>query len=360
MTRVYNFSAGPATLPEEVLLQAQKELLDWHGLGMSIMEVGHRTNPYEKLSAEVIATTREMLKVPDNYQVLYLTNSSRAHFAMVPMNLLRDKVKADYIYTGVWSKMALDEAKRYCEVNIAASGEGLDFNSVPNRANWQLDKEAAYVHYTTNETINGVEFHSIPEVGEVPLVADMTSSIMSEPIDVSRFGLIYAGTQKNMGIAGLSLVIVRKDLLGKALSITPTMYNYQVHADNHSLYNTPASFAVYMTGLVLAWIKRQGGLAAMAAVNQQKSQKLYDCIDNSKLYYNLVEHSYRSRVSIPFFLHYKALEAEFLAQAKALGLVALKGHRLLGGIRACIYNAMPEQGVDKLIAFMQQFEKANA
>ncbi len=359
MARVYNFSAGPATLPEEVLRQAQAELLNWQGLGMSIMEVGHRTNPYEELSAQVMASTREILKVPDNYQILYLTNSSRAHFAMVPMNLLRGKTKADYLHTGIWSKMALDEAKRYCQVNIAASGENLAFNSIPEPSSWRLEPGAAYVHYTTNETINGVEFRFIPEVGKVPLVADMTSSIMSEPIDINRFGLIYAGTQKNMGIAGLSLVIVRKDLLGQVLAFTPTLYNYQIHADNHSLYNTPASFAVYITGLVLTWIKRQGGLTAMAELNQRKSEKLYQCIDNSKLYYNSVDLKYRSRVSIPFFLKNKELEAQFLTEARAMGLVALKGHRMLGGIRACMYNAMPEQGVDKLIEFMRQFEKAN-
>ncbi|MDF2867741.1 MAG: phosphoserine aminotransferase [Gammaproteobacteria bacterium] len=360
MPRVYNFSAGPATLPEEVLLQAQEELLNWHGLGMSIMEVGHRTNPYEELSAQVIATTREVLKVPDNYQVLYLANSSRAHFAMVPMNLLRGKTQADYLHTGIWSKMALDEAKRYCQVNIVASGENLGFNSVPEPANWRLEPDAAYVHYTPNETISGVEFHTLPEVGEIPLVADMTSSIMSQPIDISRFGLIYAGTQKNMGIAGLSLVIVRKDLLGQVLPFTPTMYDYQVHSDNNSLYNTPASFAVYITGLMLAWIKRQGGLTAMAELNQSKARKLYHCIDNSKLYSNSVDLNYRSRISVPFFLHNKGLEAKFLAEARAIGLVALKGHRTLGGIRACMYNAMPELGVDKLIEFMQQFEKANS
>lgn len=359
MARVYNFSAGPAMLPEEVLVQAREELLDWHGLGMSIMEVGHRTNPYEELSASVIAATREILNVPDTYHVLYLTNSARANFAMVPMNLLWNKTHADYLYTGVWSKMALDEAKRYCTVNIAASSENLRFNSIPDMSSWQLNPEAAYVHYTTNETINGVEFAQIPEVGQVPLVADMTSSIMSEPLDISRFGLVYAGTQKNMGIAGLSLVIVRKDLLGHALDYTPTMYNYQIHADNNSLYNTPASFSVYMTGLMLAWIKRQGGLAAMSELNQRKSQKLYQFIDNSKLYYNSVDVKYRSRISVPFFLRNKDLDPKFLAEAKAAGLVALKGHRLLGGIRACMYNAMPEQGVDKLIEFMHEFEKAN-
>jgi len=359
MTRVYNFSAGPATLPEEVLLQAQTEFLNWQGLGMSVMEVGHRTNPYEELSANVVGMTREILNIPDSHEVLYLTNSSRAHFAMVPMNLLRGKTKADYFHTGVWSKMALDEAKRYCKVNVAATSEGLEFNGIPQPESWQLDEQAAYVHYTTNETINGVEFPQIPEVKDVPLVADMTSSIMSEPIDIERFGLIYAGTQKNMGIAGLSLVIVRKDLLGEVLPFTPTMYNYQIHAENHSLYNTPASFAVYMTGLMLAWIKAQGGVKAMQVLNQRKAEKLYHCIDNSRLYFNTVMPAYRSKISVPFFLRNKDLEAKFLAQAKLEGLVALKGHRLLGGIRACMYNAMPEQGVAKLIAFMQQFEKAN-
>lgn len=359
MARVYNFSAGPATLPEEVLQQAQAELLDWQGLGLSVMELGHRTPPYESLSDEVVATTREILNVPNNYEVLYITGPSRVHFAMAPLNLLRSKTKADYFNTGVWSKLALEEARRYCEVNIVTSSAESNFHTVPEAATWQLDPKAAYVHYTPNETIHGIEFHSIPEVGEVPLVADMTSCIMSEPIDVSRFGLIYAGTQKNLGIAGLSLAIIRKDLVGRALPYTPTLYDYKVHADNRSLYNTPATFAVYMTSLVLAWIKRQGGLAAMAEHNQRKANKIYTCIDNSELYYNPIDPAYRSRISVPFFLRNKELEAKFLAEAKVQGLVALKGHKLLGGIRACMYNAMTEQGVDKLVTFMQEFERSH-
>jgi phosphoserine aminotransferase len=357
MARVYNFSAGPATLPEEVLREAQAELLDWHGLGMSVMELGHRTNAYEALSEEVIALTRELLAVPDDYSVLYLTNAARAHFAMVPMNLLRAKQSADYLYTGVWSKLALEEAKRYCAVNVAASSEACQFMRIPDPASWSLNPDAAYVHYAPNETINGLEFPYIPDVGTVPLVADMTSSIMSMPLDIKRYGLIYAGTQKNMGIGGLSLVVVRKDLLGQVLPYTPTMYNYAVHADNHSLYNTPASFAMYMTGLVLKWLKSQGGLSVMAEQNAAKSAYLYQAIDNSKLYYNELDPVYRSRISIPFFLRDKALEAAFLNQAKAIGLVALKGHRLLGGIRACIYNAMTLQGVSKLVDFMREFER---
>lgn len=359
MTRVYNFSAGPAMLPEEVLRQAQSELLNWQALGMSVMELGHRTNSYEALSKTVIDLTREILQVPDDYHVLYLTNSARANFAMVPMNLLRGKHKADYIHTGIWSKLALEEAKRYCQVNVVTSNETLAFNSIPEQSSWCLDPEAAYVHYTPNETINGVAFNSIPDVGNVPLVADMTSSIMSEPVDINRYGLIYAGTQKNMGIAGLSLIIVRKNLLGQVLPYTPSMYDYQLHADHDSLYNTPASFAVYITGLMLNWIKQQGGLQIMAERNARKATKLYTYIDNSKLYVNPVASKYRSKLNVPFFLSNKCLETQFLAEAKAQGLVSLKGHRSLGGIRASMYNAMPEHGVDRLILFMQKFEQSN-
>jgi phosphoserine aminotransferase len=289
--------------------------------------------------------------------VLFLQGGATSQFAMVPMNLLRGGNRADYINTGAWSKKAIAEARRYCEVNVAASSADTNFTTIPAFDSWQLDSEAAYVHYTPNETIGGVEFHTLPDTGDVPLVADMSSTILSRPLDVSRYGLIYAGAQKNIGPAGLTVVIVRDDLIGSTLPGTPTMFDYQAHADNGSMLNTPPTFAWYLAGLVFAWLQEQGGLAAMAEINRRKSTRLYDAIDGSDFYHSPVDPACRSRMNVPFTLDNPDLDAEFLAGAKAAGLVNLKGHRSVGGMRASIYNAMPEAGIDALVAFMQEFER---
>ncbi len=357
MSRVYNFSAGPAMLPEEVMKQAASEMLDWRGSGMSVMEMSHRSKEFVSIAEKAEADLRELLEVPDNYKILFLQGGASSQFAMVPMNLLRGKDTADYINTGYWSKKAIAEAKRFCNVNIAATSEDTNFTTIPPRDSWTLNPDAAYVHYTPNETIGGVEFHEIPDVGDVPLVADMSSTILSRPIDVSKFGLIYAGAQKNIGPAGLTIVIVRDDLIGEALPGTPTMFNYETHAKAGSMYNTPPTYSWYIAGLVFEWIKRKGGLKAMAELNKRKAEKLYAYIDNSDFYNNPVDPSCRSWMNIPFTLANPELDSRFLEQAKEAGLVNLKGHRSVGGMRASIYNAMPEEGVDALIEFMKSFEQ---
>ncbi len=359
MTRKYNFCSGPATLPVEVLEQAREELLDWQGKGMSVMEMSHRSAEFVSIAEEAERDFRDLLAIPDNYKVLFLQGGATAQFSMVPLNLLRGKEKADYIDTGIWSRKAIDEARRYCTVNVAATAKSSNYTKIPDQAEWQLDPEAAYVHYTPNETIGGVEYQWIPETGEVPLVADMSSSILSRPLDVTRFGCIYAGAQKNIGPAGLTIVIVREDLLGEALPFTPLSFNYKVAADNGSMYNTPPTYAWYLAGLVFKWLKRQGGVEAMAEVNRRKAEKLYQLIDNSGFYNNPIDPSSRSWMNIPFTLKDEALNAKFLAEAEAAGLANLQGHRSVGGMRASIYNAMPEAGVDALIEFMKQFEKQN-
>ncbi len=356
MTRVYNFSAGPAALPEEVLEQARDELLDWHGAGMSVMEMSHRGKEFMSIAEQAEADLRELMNIPDEYRVLFLQGGASSQFAMVPMNLLRGRGKANYINTGAWSKKAIAEARRYAEVNVAASSEATNFTTIPPMSEWQLDPEAAYVHYTPNETIGGVEFHWVPETGEVPLVADMSSTILSRPIDVRRFGVIYAGAQKNIGPAGLTLVIVREDLIGETLPGTPTMFDYKVHADAGSMYNTPPTYSWYLAGLVFQWLKRRGGLEKMAEINRRKAEKLYAAIDASEFYSNPVDPDCRSWMNVPFTLADPELDPLFLSEAKEAGLVTLKGHRSVGGMRASIYNAMPEEGVDALIAFMADFE----
>ncbi len=359
MSRVFNFSAGPAMVPEEVLRQAREELEDWHGSGMSVMEMSHRGKEFMSIAQQAEADLREIMAIPDDYRVLFLQGGASSQFAMVPINLLGDKRRADYVVTGSWSQKAVAEAKRFCQVNIAASSEDSGFTSVPQQAGWNLSDDAAYVHYTPNETIQGVEFGWIPEV-DVPLVADMSSTILSRPIDVSRFGVIYAGAQKNIGPAGLTVVIVREDLIGRAMSQMPAMFDYKIHADAGSMYNTPPTYAWYMAGLVFAWIKRRGGLQAMAEINRRKAEKLYAAIDASDFYSNPVDASCRSWMNVPFTLADPALDDAFLAQAKAAGLLTLKGHRSVGGMRASIYNAMPEEGVDALIDFMADFERRMA
>ncbi|KPJ92104.1 MAG: hypothetical protein AMJ55_10300 [Gammaproteobacteria bacterium SG8_15] len=359
MTRVYNFSAGPAAIPEEVLTQAGEELLDWQGSGMSVMEMSHRGKEFMSIAEQAEADLREILAIPANYKVLFLQGGASTQFAMIPMNLAASG-KADYINTGSWSKKAIAEAKRFTQVNIAATTEDSKFSCAPEQEELKLDSSAAYVHYTPNETIGGVEFSYVPETGDVPLVADMSSTILSRPIDVSRYGIIYAGAQKNIGPAGLTVVIIRDDLLDKAGDNVPAMLNYKTHVENDSMYNTPPTYAWYVAGLVFQWIKRKGGLSAMAEINLRKADKLYAAIDNSPFYQNPVEHGSRSWMNVPFTLANAELDPMFLLQAKEAGLVTLKGHRSVGGMRASIYNAMPEAGVDALIAFMADFEKRHA
>lgn len=357
MSRIYNFSAGPGALPLEVLEQARDELVDWHGEGMSVMEMSHRGKAYLSIAAQAEADLRELMSIPDHYRVLFLQGGASSQFSAVPMNLLRGKAGADYIVTGAWSKKAVAEASRYCTARVAGSSEDASFMSVPPQAALDLDPHAAYVHYTPNETIAGVEFPYIPETGDVPLVADLSSTILSRPIDVSRFGLIYAGAQKNIGPAGLTVVIVRDDLLGQTLPGTPTMFDYAVQAKAGSMYNTPPTYAWYLAGLVFQWLKRHGGLAAMAATNRRKADKLYAAIDGSSLYRNPVDPECRSWMNVPFVLADAGLDAPFTEAAAAAGLQTLKGHRSVGGMRASIYNAMPEAGVDALVEFMADFER---
>ena len=356
MARVHNFSAGPAVLPEQVLEQAAAEMLDWHGSGMAVMEMSHRDTEFMSIATQAESDLRELLGVPPTYKVLFLTGGASHQFAMVPMNLLRGKTTADYVNTGAWATKAIQEGKRYCQVNVAASSEPARFTTIPPRAEWRLNPEAAYVHYTPNETIGGVEFHWVPDPGEVPLAADMSSTLLSRPVDVARFGVIYAGAQKNIGPAGLTLVIVREDLLGRVLPGTPTMFDYKTHADHGSMYNTPPTYAVYIAGLVFAWLKAKGGLEAMGRLNQRKAEKLYAAIDGSGFYRNPVDTACRSWMNVPFTLADPALDGTFLAEARDARLVTLGGHRSVGGMRASLYNAMPESGVDALIAFMREFE----
>lgn len=360
MSQVYNFSPGPAVLPKEVLLQARDELLDWHATGMSIMEMSHRGKDFTRIAAEAEADLRDLMEIPGNYKVLFLQGGAHCQFSMVPMNLLRGKQQADYLNSGLWSKKAIAEAARYCEVNVVASSEDRNFSYVPPEAEWKLNADAAYVHYTSNETIGGVEIFQTPETGEVPLVADMSSHILSRPMEVSKHGVIYAGAQKNIGPAGLTIVLVREDLIGQTIPGTPTMFDYKIHADNNSMYNTPPTFAIYMAGLVFKWLKARGGLVEMEKINLRKAELLYNYIDSSDFYYSPVALENRSRMNVPFRLKDAALEPVFLEQAGQRNLLQLKGHKLVGGMRASIYNAMPIEGVTALVDFMKDFEKNQA
>ena len=359
MPRPYNFSAGPAQLPEAVLEQAKAEMLDWRGSGMSVMEMSHRGKEFVAIAEQAEADLRELLAIPANYKVLFLQGGASSQFAAIPLNLLRGKTKADYLNTGMWSKKAISEAKKFAQVNVVASSEAVNFTTVPARETWKCDAEAAYLHYTPNETIGGVELHTVPDM-DVPLVADFSSTLLSRPVDVSRFGLIYAGAQKNIGPAGLTLVIVREDLLGQTVAGTPTMLDYAVMAKEGSMYNTPPTYAWYIAGLVFQWMKAQGGLSAIAARNQAKAGLLYKAIDESGFYRNPVDPAYRSWMNVPFTLPDAALDKPFLAEAKAAGLVTLAGHRSVGGMRASIYNAMPLEGVQALVDFMADFQKRHA
>ena len=360
MARVFNFSAGPAALPEAVLRQAQAELVDWHGAGASIMEMSHRGKEFVSVHAEAEKDLRDLLGVPSNYKVLFLQGGATAQFATIPMNLLRGKTQADYILTGAWGKKAISEAKKYCTVNVAASSEATNFTGIPSFSSWTLSKDSAYVHYTPNETIGGVEFHWVPNTNDVPLVADLSSTILSRPIDVSQFGLIYAGAQKNIGPAGVTIVIVRGDLIGNVLPMTPSVFDYAKQAEADSMLNTPPTYGLYMAGLVFKWLKAQGGLEAMGKINQKKAKRLYAAIDESSFYRNPVEKESRSWMNVPFILANPELDKEFLAGATAAGLTTLDGHRSVGGMRASIYNAMPEAGIDALISYMADFEQRKA
>ncbi|MES2787245.1 MAG: 3-phosphoserine/phosphohydroxythreonine transaminase [Pseudomonadota bacterium] len=357
MTRVFNFSPGPATLPESVLRQAAAEMLDWNGSGMSVMEMSHRGKEFISIYDEAQALVRELLGVPDNYKVLFMQGGAIGENAIVPMNLLGQSGKADYVVTGDWSKKSLKEAKLYGTISTAAAGPG---TSIPKQSEWKLDPQAAYVHICSNETIGGVEFHWTPDTGSVPLVADMSSNIMSRPIDITKYGLIYAGAQKNMGPSGLTIVIVRDDLLGHALPITPSAFNYKLQAENDSMFNTPPTYAIYIAGLVFKHIKAQGGLAAMEAHNRAKAAVLYDFLDASAFYTNPVAKEDRSLMNVPFWLKDAALDDTFLKGAQARGMIQLKGHRSVGGMRASIYNAMPIEGVRALVQYMKEFEAQHA
>lgn len=354
--RVFNFSPGPATLPEPVLARVQEELLDWRGSGMSVMEVSHRGTDFIELAAQSEKNLRELLGVPDNYKVLFLQGGATLQFAAVPLNLAAPGQVADYVITGNWGQKAQGEAERYVRVNVAADSSASKFTTIPDPATWRVSADAAYLHYTPNETVYGVEFHFVPQVG-APLVADMSSTLLSRPIDVSKFGVIYAGAQKNIGPAGLAIVIVRNDLLGGARRETPGVIDYKVMAGSDSMWNTPATLSWYIAALVFEWLKAQGGLAAIAQINERKAAKLYAAIDASGFYRNPVERSARSWMNVPFTLADPNLDKAFLQESKAAGLTNLKGHRSIGGMRASLYNAMPEAGVDALIAFMADFEK---
>lgn len=355
--RVYNFSPGPAVLPQEVLEQAREELLDWHDTGMSVMEMSHRGKAFVSIAQQAEADLRELLSIPENYKVLFLQGGATGQFAAIPLNLTQPDSVVDYVNTGAWSKKAIAEAKRYANVNVAADA-GAPYTSIPAQSSWQVSDNAAYLHYTPNETIGGVEFHFVPELESgVPLVADMSSTLLSRPIDVAKFGIIYGGAQKNIGPAGLTLVIIREDLLERARPGTPTVMNFTAMAKDGSMLNTPPTFAWYMAGLVFQWLKRQGGLQGMGEINSRKAQLLYSAIDGSSFYKNPVAPDARSWMNIPFTLARPELDKTFLAEAKDAGLVTLAGHRSVGGMRASLYNAMPLAGVEALVSFMKEFER---
>jgi len=355
--RVFNFAAGPATLPVEVLEQAREEIPDWQGSGMSVMEVSHRSKAFVAVAEQAEADLRELLSVPDGYKVLFLQGGATGQFSAIPLNLSAPGDTADYLNTGQWSKKAIGEARRYLSVNVVADEKASNYATVPEASALAFAPGAAYVHYTPNETIGGVEFPYVPASGDVPLVADMSSTILSRPVDVGRFGLIYAGAQKNIGPSGITVVIVREGLLGRARPDTPTVFDYKAMSDAGSMLNTPPTFGWYVAGLVFQWLKRQGGMAAMAVRNRAKAARLYDAIDSSPFYANPVDPSCRSWMNVPFTLAKPELEKTFVAEAAREGLANLEGHRSVGGMRASLYNAMPIEGVEALVSFMAEFER---
>lgn len=360
MKRVYNFSAGPSMLPEKVLRTAADEMLDYHGSGQSVMEMSHRSKVYDGIIKETESLLREVMNIPDNYKVLFLQGGASSQFAMVPLNLMTGSGKADFVLTGQWATKAYKEAARYGEANVVASSKDKTFSYIPKLDPSTFTKDADYFHICLNNTIYGTKWNTLPETGNVPLVADISSCILSEPIDVSRFGLLYAGAQKNMGPAGLTVVIIREDLIGHANDFTPTMFNYQTHADNDSMFNTPPCYAIYICKLVLDWIKNDiGGLEKMKEFNEKKAKILYDFLDSSKLFKGTVVPEDRSLMNIPFVTGSEELDAKFVKEAAAHDFVNIKGHRSVGGMRASVYNAMPIEGVEKLVAFMKEFEAAN-
>ena len=359
MARVYNFSAGPAVLPEPVLKKAASELVEYKNSGMSVMEMSHRSPEYEAIINNAESLLRELMNIPSNYKVLFLQGGASLQFSMIPMNLFKKSKKADFIHTGEWTKKAIPESKRYGTVNILGSSEDKNFSYIPEIDKSKFDKDADFFYICSNNTIEGTRFASIPDTGNVPLVADMSSHILSEVMDISKFGVIFAGAQKNIGPAGVTVVIIREDLIGNAMDITPTMMNYKTHSENGSMFNTPPTYSVYMAMLVFERLKELGGISAMQKINEDKAAILYDFIDNSKLFKSPVEKKYRSMMNIPFKTGNDDLDSKFLKEASKSGLVQLKGHRLVGGMRASIYNAMPAQGVQTLVDFMKKFESDN-
>jgi phosphoserine aminotransferase len=359
--RVFNFSAGPATMPEEVLRRAADEMLDWQGSGMSVMEMSHRGAEFESIHDEALADLRDLMHVPRSYRILFLHGGGIGANAIVPMNLLGDKQTADFVVTGSWSHKSFAEAQKYCTAHVAANGKtGHGFTHVPPLSEWHLSNDPAYIHLCTNETIDGVEMFATPDVGDTPLVADLSSHILSRPMDVTRYGVLYAGAQKNIGIAGLTIMIVREDLFDRALSICPSAFEWKAIAANNSMYNTPPTYAIYIAGLVFKWVRKQGGLDAIERRNVEKAKLLYDAIDSSSLYINRVERQSRSRMNVPFFLADESRNESFLAGANARGLLQLKDHKSVGGMRASLYNALPRKGVDALVEFMRDFEQKRA
>jgi len=360
MARVYNFSAGPAVLPEEVLQEAAAEMLDYQGTGMSVMEMSHRSKPYQKIIDEAEADLRELMNIPDNYKVLFLQGGASQQFAMIPMNLMKNKV-ADYIITGQWAKKAYQEAQKYGKANAIASSADKTFSYIPDCSDLPVSEDADYVYICENNTIYGTKFKELPNTKGKLLVSDVSSCFLSEPVDVSKYGIIYGGVQKNIGPAGVVIVIIREDLITEdVLEGTPTMLQYKIHADNGSLYNTPPAYGIYICGKVFKWLKKQGGLEAMKAHNEKKAAILYDFLDRSKLFKGTVEKKDRSLMNVPFVTGDEALDAEFIQAATKAGFVNLKGHRTVGGMRASIYNAMPIEGVEKLVAFMEEFENSHS
>ena len=359
MARVYNFSAGPAVLPEAVLKQAAAELVEYKDSGMSVMEMSHRSKAFEDIIQSAEQLIRELMNIPKNYHVLFLQGGASSQFSMIPLNLLKDNKKADIVHTGSWTKKAIEEIKRYGTMNLIASSEDKNFSYIPQLDKSKFSKDAAYFYICSNNTIEGTRYTSEPDTGTVPLVSDMSSCILSEVVDVSKYGIIFAGAQKNMGPAGLTIVIIREDLVGHAMDITPVMFNYAIHVENKSLYNTPPTYSVYMAKLVFEWLKKLGGIPGMQKINEEKAKILYEYLDNSSMFKSPINRKDRSLMNIPFVTASKDLDAKFTKEAKAVGLVTLEGHRSVGGMRASIYNAMPIEGVKKLVDFMKKFESGN-